>query len=160
MLPYDATPAEGVIQIVLGRAKSAPWTPRKWSAAAELSDPSDLGQGELAPGLAEIDIRIARIREFHRRLLSAGLADSYEAAHARLAVEYLATTLERFTMLAEGKLKRLSDQSQAAADKSYISTTSKLCAGLEQTLASYKGSEDDYKKQVHAIWRGAEPPPK
>ena len=104
------------------------------------------------PALAEIDAQIARIRYFHQGLVSAGLADSYEAAHARLAVEYLAATCERLKMLSEGKLKRLSDQSQAAADKSYFSTTSKLCEGLEKTVAAYKDSEDVHKKRVYEIW--------
>ncbi|MFH1920026.1 MAG: LamG-like jellyroll fold domain-containing protein, partial [Planctomycetota bacterium] len=115
---------------------------------------------ELAPKLVEIDARIARIRKFHQGLLSAGLADSYEAAHARLAVGYLAATCERLNMLSEGRLKRLSGQSQYAADKSYFSTTAKLCEGLERTVASYKDTEDAHEKQVYLIWIAAELPPK
>ena len=115
---------------------------------------------ELAPGLAEIDARIARIRKFHQGLVSAGLADSYEAAHARLAVEYLAATCKRLKMLSEGKLDRLVGQSQYAADKSYFSTTAKLCEGLERTVISHKDSEDAHEKRVYAIWSAAEPQPK
>jgi len=111
----------------------------------------------LAPGLAEIDARIARIRKFHRGLLSAGLARSYEAAHARLAVEYLAATRQRLKMLSEGKLDRLAGQSQYAADKSYFSTTARLCEGLERTVTSYKDSRDAHQKRVYAIWSAAEP---
>ncbi len=85
---------------------------------------------------------------------------AYEAAHGRLAVEYLVATHERLTMLSYGRLKRLSDQSQYAADKSYLSTTAKLCEGLERTVASYKDSEDAHEKQVYLIWSAAEPPPK
>ncbi len=113
---------------------------------------------ELPPPLAEIDAKIALIRGFHQGLVAAGLADSYEAAHARLAVEYLATTCERLKMLADGKLKRLSKPSQYAADKSYFSTTAKLCAGLEQTIVSYKESSQAREKQVYAIWNAAKPP--
>ncbi|NQT41129.1 MAG: hypothetical protein HQ581_26795, partial [Planctomycetes bacterium] len=112
-----------------------------------------------APGLAEIDAKITRIRKFHEGLVSAGLAESYEAAHARLAVEYLAATCQRLKMLSEGRLERLSGQSQYAADKSYLSTTAKLCEGLERTVATYKDSEDTHRKQVDVIWRAAEPPP-
>jgi hypothetical protein len=92
--------------------------------------------------------------------VSSGLAGSYEAAHARLAVEYLAATCERLKMLSEGKLKRLSGQSQYAADKSYFSTTAKLCEGLERTVCSYKDSGDAHEKQVYLIWNAVEPPPK
>lgn len=112
-----------------------------------------------APGLAEIDAKISRIRGFHEGLVSAGLAESYEAAHARLAVEYLAATCQRLKMLSEGRLERLSGQSQYAADKSYLSTTVKLCEGLERTVATYKDSEDAHRKQVDVIWRAVEPPP-
>jgi hypothetical protein len=92
--------------------------------------------------------------------VSSGLADSYEAAHARLAVEYLATTCERLKMLSEGKLKRLSGGSQYAADKCYFNTIAKLCEGLERTVASYKDTEDAHEKQVYLLWSAAEPPPK
>ena len=115
---------------------------------------------ELAPGLAEIDARIARIRKFHQGLLSAGLARSYEAAHARLAVEYLAATRQRLKMLSEGKLDRLAGQSQYAADKSYFNTTTKLCEGLERTVLSYKDSKGTHQKRVYAIWSVGEPRPK
>lgn len=114
---------------------------------------------ELPPGLAQIDAKIAGIRRLHQGLVAAGLADSYEAAHARLAVEYLAATCERLKMLSEGKLKRLSGQSQYAADKSYFTTTAKLCEGLEGTAASYKESLDAHEKQVYGIWSAVKPPP-
>jgi hypothetical protein len=108
------------------------------------------------PELAEIDAKIARILKFHRGLVSAGLAESYEAAHARLAIDYLAATCDRLKMLSEGKLKRLSGRSQYAADKSYFSTVARLCQGLERTVASYKDSEDAHEKQVYLIWSAAE----
>jgi hypothetical protein len=111
---------------------------------------------ESPPVLAEIDARIARIRRFHQGLVSGGLADGYEAAHARLAVEYLAVTCERLKMLSEGKLRRLSGPSQYAADKSYFSTTARLCEGLERAVAAHKDSEDARDKRIHAIWRAAE----
>ena len=109
-------------------------------------------KAEIAPGLAEIEEAVARIRRFHRGLVSAGLTDSYEAAHARLAVEYQAVTRRRLKMLSEGKLKRLSGQSQYAADKSYMDTTLKLCEGLKRTVDSYKETRDVHKKRVYTIW--------
>ena len=57
----------------------------------------------MPPGLAQIDVRVDRIRKFYQQLVAAGLADSYEAAHARLAVEYLATTCQRLEDAVRGQ---------------------------------------------------------
>jgi len=109
-------------------------------------------QGQSTPDLAEIDATLAGIRGFHQELVSAGLADCYEAAHARLALEYQAVTGTRLKMLSEGKQKRLPGPSQYAADKSYLGTTLKLCEGLKRTLDAYKESSDMHRQRVHAIW--------
>jgi len=52
------------------------------------------------------------------------------------------------------KLEKLSGASQRAADESYVSTTMKLCDGLEKTVASYKEAEDARQKQVYDLWLG------
>ena len=83
-------------------------------------------------------------------LVDAGLGDSYEAAHARLAADYLATTVARLKMLSGGALPRLPAASQAAADRLYLQTTANLCQGLEKTVQSYQKSADPAKRQ---IWR-------
>ncbi len=95
---------------------------------------------------------VVRVRDFYSRLLAAGLGDTYEAAHARLAVQYAATTRDRYRMLADGKLARLPDRSQAAADRSYLDTTAKLCKGLQAVIAAYANSEDAQKKEMHRLW--------
>ncbi|GAF87031.1 unnamed protein product, partial [marine sediment metagenome] len=161
-LSYNKTPREAVVQIVLGGAKPAPLMPPKPAAMLALPDTPDINKiqvvskkKELMAGLAGIDAKITRIRKFYQGLVSAGLAESYEAAHARLAIECMAATCERFKMLSDGKLKRLPDQSQYAADKSYIIATAKLCEGLERTVASYEDSEDAHQKQIYATWRTA-----
>ncbi len=99
---------------------------------------------------ATLSDRIARLRRFHAALAAAGLGDSYEAAHARLAVACHAATFQRFQLLAAGKLARLPPASQYAADKSYFVTTSRLCEGLEKTLAGYEKSESPTKRQLFA----------
>jgi hypothetical protein len=96
--------------------------------------------------------RVAKLRAFHDRLVAAGLGDNYEAAHARLAVQYVATFYERLKLLADGKLARLPETSQYAADKSYFSTAAKLCEGLEKAVQSYKDSEDMRKRRVYREW--------
>jgi hypothetical protein len=106
------------------------------------------------PEIATLDARVARIRRFYRQLVAAEKAECYEAAHARLAVRYLATCQKRLEMLAEGKLGRLPPPSQYAADRSYFSTAARLCEGLEKTLDSYAKSADAGKKQIHRLWVG------
>ena len=111
------------------------------------------------PGQIEIDARIARIRRFHQGLVSHGLFDSYEAAHARLVIEYLAATCQRFQMLSAGKLRPLPATSQLAADESYLNTTLKLCEGLEQTVLAYSESGDERERQLYRIWTETESSP-
>ncbi len=63
------------------------------------------------------------------------MAESYEAAHARLAVECLAAVHARAKMVADGRLPRLpAPSSMAAADRSYLETVSRLCDGLEKVV--------------------------
>ncbi len=154
-LPYEQTPEEAVIQIVLGGAKPIRFAPRK---PPELPPaPPEMKKAPWKPQRFPVDVvsldrRVSRLHRFHQRLVAAGLADSYEAAHARLAIEYAATTWRRLKLLAEGKLSQLPPRSQNAADKSYFSTTAKLCDGLEKTIASYRGP---HNKRVRTIWDAA-----
>lgn len=106
----------------------------------------------LTPDLAALNALLPRVQRFHAALVAAGLGDSYEAAHARLAVEALAAFTARLTLLAEGKLPPLPEPSAYAADKCYLSTATKLCDGLAKTLGSYKGSDDPHKKRVYQVW--------
>ena len=86
------------------------------------------------------------------RLAAAGLAGCYEAAHARLAVEYLDTVRRRLVLLAAGKLPPLAARSQYAADKSYVATTAGLCDGLARTIKACQDSGEPHKKRVHRAW--------
>ncbi len=102
---------------------------------------------------------VERLRAFYDhlgrfcdKLEAAGLGDSYEAAHARLAVEAVATLQARHRLLAEGKIQRLPDASQHAADKCYVETAVKLCDGLSKVLGTYAESKDPHKKRVHQCW--------
>ena len=102
--------------------------------------------------LEGLHARVARMRKLHGRLVAAGLGASYEAAHARLAVRYLATFYRRLELQAEGKLAPLPPRSQHAADKSYLATAIQLCDGLEQALKAYGKSDDSREKRVHQLW--------
>ncbi len=100
----------------------------------------------------DVTAKVARLRDFHARLQAANLGESYEAAHARLAIEYLAVTCERAALQAKGALPALPPRSQYAADRSYLQTTLKLCAGLEKTIEAYSGAGDARRQRVLALW--------
>ena len=102
--------------------------------------------------VAHLRTSYERLRGLHARLAQAGLADSYEAAHARLAIESVAVLQTRQALLSQGKLKRLPEPSQSAADKSYIETAVRLCDGLVKVLASYADSKDPRRRRVGEIW--------
>ena len=81
--------------------------------AAERAD-KDAG---LSPELSALDKRAVRLRSFCEPLDKVGLGKSYEAAHARLALQRIATIQVRQTLQCEGRLKPLPATSQVAADK-------------------------------------------
>ena len=153
-LPYDQTPDEAVIEISLGGVKAERFQPSKPDPLAVVPAPpiAELPKSPLSESLLVLQKRVAVLRDFHKRLVDAGLGQGYEAAHARLAIAYLATTVTRLKMLGEGKLPRLPALSQAAADKSYVDTTAKLCDGLEKTVKSYQRSENPQKQHIWRLW--------
>ena len=114
-------------------------------AGASLADLPKSPQSEPLANAAE---RVARVQKFHQRLVDQGLGDTYEAAHAKLAVDFLAATLTRLKMLADKQLPLLPEVSQAAADKSYIDTVVRLCDGLEKVVAAYEKADDARKRRI------------
>lgn len=96
--------------------------------------------------------RANRIRRFHAALVKAGLQDTYEAAHARLAVNCLLTARSRSDLLTAGKLTALPPRSETAADQLYLSTAQKLCEGLEKVLDHCQNSSDAGKRQIYGLW--------
>jgi hypothetical protein len=96
--------------------------------------------------------RAARLRLFNKAMVTAGFKDTYEAAHARLAVDCLLAAHVRSQMLAADKLTPLPPRSEAAADKLYLSTAMKLCDGLEKLLNGWQGSSDARKRQIYGLW--------
>ena len=81
------------------------------------------------------------------------MVESYEAAHAGLAVECFAAAHVRAKMVADGRLPRLPATSgMAAADRSYLETVSRLCDGLEKVIQTYAKSQDSNKRRVYELW--------
>jgi hypothetical protein len=156
-LPYDQTPEKAVLQIVLGNAKAAPFTPHTGiPASADAATSLDkLPQSPAAEALKPLATRVAAIRGFRQRMTAAGMANRYETAHAQWAVTYFDVTCQRLQQLGEGKLAALPAATQAAADQSYVTTTARLCEGLEKTVQGYAASEDPQKRRVLELWNAS-----
>ena len=118
---------------------------------------------EAAPSLPDVGsllLTAERLHRFHRLLADNGLAHSYEAAHARLVIDCMATAHERLTLLQQQQLKPLADPaSQIAADQSYLDTARKLADGLLHVLSTYGPSVDLQQQQISRLWEqsAAEP---
>ena len=113
---------------------------------------AQIGSSSQEIDLGQLSDRVAAVGVFHKRLVEAGLGESYEAAHARLAVECMAAACARTKLIAEGRLPRLPGASQAAADRSYLETVSRLCDGLEKVMQSYANAEDQSKRRIYRLW--------
>jgi len=147
-LGYDARLAPGrwthVAATIGADGSEALYIDGKQVAAQKLSFSAEM---------AAFHQRIARMEKLNQRLTAAGLASACQAAHARLAGDYVTALLTRLRLEADGRLPPLPGASRAAADKSYFLTAARLCEGLERVLDSYKSSGDSRRKQVYEIWR-------
>ena len=150
-LHYEQTPVIAHIQVALGGAYLAAVKP---TATAESITSLPTADGEFWKGIisAKLHALVEKLYKFHSELLHANLGETYEDAHAKLAVDYINSIKTRQQLMSEGKLKLLPEASQEAADQSYIDTAQKLCTGLEKVLQSYAQSEKAEKKQIYKIW--------
>jgi hypothetical protein len=165
-LPYSKTPDLAKVQIVLGGAplKGGRASSRAQITPANLENqgsrgrsPSQLGEGasSTSTDLVALEKRATRLRGFERRLAAAGFAASYEAAHARLAADCVAAARQRRELIKTGKIKPLPQAREAAADRCYVDTATKLCDGLEAVLQKYENAGDPRKRQVYKLWTSA-----
>ena len=166
-LPYAKTPELARVQIVFGEAKSMGGraSSRAQSSPATQGNQASRGRspsqvGEVAssqPGdLAALEKRAVRLQDFERRLAAAGLGASYEAEHARLAAECVAAVGLRRQLIERGQIKPLADAREAAADRLYVDTATKLCDGLEALLKTYENVGDRQKTLVYGAWARAQ----
>ncbi len=151
MVPYGAVKETSFIHIQLGGAGTPPA-----QAQDELSSPWPTVAAD-DPELGKLAERLARLKAFHDHLIRMQNPAAYEAAHARLAADCIATIQQRRKLKAAGKITPLPERSQAAADKSYLDTATRLLDGLEKTLASYEKSQDETKKTVAGVWKQTRP---
>jgi len=177
-LPYAKIPTSAAIEIALGGAKlrglpaTAPdcalpaipphdmtWRRLAQTPPATNQVPRQLeAEREAATRLQEdvtaLLARAERFRRFHQLLADHRLADTYEAAHVKLALDCLATTHARLSLLDEGKVIPLANpMSQSAADRSYLDTARKLADGLAQVLAACEKSRDCRKQLIARLWQ-------
>ena len=149
-LPYDKMPAAAHVEILLGNAKA------KTGMKAQKATP-DLPVAGAKEGqgteLAALDRRVGPLREFHRRLAAAGLGETPTAAHVQLVLDCIETAHRRQHLVQTGKIKPLPGPSQAAADKSYIETAQKLCAGLDASMKSGETATAATPRKIYGIWR-------
>ncbi len=111
-------------------------------------------KADLPPEIAALDARVGKLRAFYERMMGADLGDRYEAAHARLAILSTHVAYQRLMLLAEGKLNRLPEPSQYAADRSYFAAAARLCEGLVKVLDRYEKSSDVQEQRISKIWKG------
>lgn len=148
-LEIGRIPDETRVEILLGNAKPAERLPDDVPSqnASETTPPAE------TPGRAT---RMARLRAFLHRLSEMGAGNTYEAAHARLALQAMEVIAERHRLMTAGKLSPLPDPQRAvAADNSYVDTANKLYAGLEKLFESYAGSQGPRHKEMAAAWKSS-----
>jgi hypothetical protein len=153
-LPYGMTPELAKVQIMLGNAKPGGRASARAQTAAIISQNQSSPGGSPSPtaDLAALEKRAARVREFGRRLAAAGLGEGYEASHARVAAECVAVARARRELIERGKLKPLPDKREAAANRSYLATATKVIDGLEATLKAYEKASSPQQRQIHKFW--------
>jgi len=154
---YNDLPDEARVEIALGGAEGR-FSPvegelRTNAGDAALRPSAEKLPGELGEALRSLEARAGRFQTFERLLDEANLSGSYEAAHARLIREAVEASGRRFLLIAAGKLAALSEPSQSASDRSYLEAATRLCNGLEKTLAGYESSSDSEKTAVFWLWK-------
>jgi hypothetical protein len=153
-LPYAETPNTAHIRITLGEGSGlgherATQKPRPRSGGSHSPSPA-------FAGLALLDDQVRKLHDFHHRLVAAGFGDSYEAAHAQLALDAVAAVQARARMQTEGKIPPPPEASQAAADRSYEDTVVRLYEGLDDVLRSAEGSADARRREIARLWRAVQ----
>ena len=102
--------------------------------------------------LATLDQRVGPLRKFHRCLAAAGLGETATATHVQLALDCIETAHRRQQLLQTGKIKPLPGPAEAAADKSYLETAQKVCAGLDAVLKSGETDTAATPRKIYRLW--------
>ncbi|HOV73656.1 MAG TPA: hypothetical protein PK967_06765 [Candidatus Hydrogenedentes bacterium] len=151
-LPYEEIPGKACVLVAMGGA-----TPDKPPIPQEHRNPPAPADSETFWDLSDFskdiasDVPYARIGAFYNHLAEAGLGETYEARHARLIVDYVAAMHARAELRGKGRLPVLPEESQRAAEQSYIDAANRLASGLKAKVMSYDGSSDPEKRRMFAL---------
>jgi len=154
-LPYERTPAVARVVILRGTAPA----PRAERPRPAPGVPVPIARRSPDAAIAALEQQAVRLRDFERRLQAAGLGESYEAAHARLAVACVDTLKARRALQQLGRISRLPPVSQKAAEQAFVDTARKLCTGLEQQMQTRGGAPDPRSRKLWEAWRASAPRP-
>lgn len=146
-LPYAKTPVIARIDISLGGGKV-----NKISFVQPKTTYRKMPNQNEPPWLTTLDTQAKRLRAFYQKLQASGFGKTYQAAHARLAVEAVQVIHERREMLAAGKLARLPAVSEAAADQSYRDAATKLIEGLEAEIKADGNSPIPLRRRISKLY--------
>ncbi len=152
-LPYESLPDTAVIAIGLGGSATEDLRSAKEQSEVAYAGPAPEGLEKFAAATnAEARSLAERVARFASSCESGALRATYEAAHARLAVNAINAIAERNRLDVEAKLPSLQEPTKSAADKLYVDTALKLCQGLEKTLNQYESSAEPSKVSIYQEW--------
>lgn len=143
-LPYEKTPSRAEIKIFFGKNNSADKKLKQKNRVESNSDVPDQFR-EMAMTL----------QKFQKQMNAAGFANSYEAAHAQLALDAMRTISARQKLASKGLLKTLLPKSQEAADQSYLETAQKLFDGLQNAVRKFEQSPSARQEKILGLWKDA-----
>jgi hypothetical protein len=83
---------------------------------------------------------------------------TYELAHAELALKYIHLVSQRRAAVAQNRVRRLPEGSQAAADQCYLDTARKLYDGLAAALKFAGQDETPRRREILRLWQKAQQP--
>jgi hypothetical protein len=148
-IPYNSVQETSFVHVQLGGIGEPP---RQETGSLASAWPTT------APGdadLAALARRVSLFRTLHDHLQQQQVPAEYEIGHIRLAAESLVVIQQRRKLQEARKISPLPEKSRTAAEKLYLDTATKLCDGLEKTLASYDQSPDETKQTIAKIWKEA-----
>lgn len=145
-LRYDELPDEASVTVYLGGAAGSAG---KTNRRERLPLSFDLSS------LPECATRVSHLQYFQLALNKANLQTSYEAAHAKKALDVAETIFLRKEFLKSGSLKALPEPAASATDRIYLDSFNRLYDGLEKVL-SEPARKDPSKKQLAQYWQATQ----
>lgn len=149
-LPFEKTPMLARVELGLGHVK-IPVSQGKLSDSA--TSPVTQPRPSAEPASDLEDLRAKALRQFCQRLAATGLDQTYEAAHAQMALRCFEVVRLRQAGLATGTIKSLPEPAEAAAERLYADSATKTWQGLSTLMESYETSKDDLKIRLSALWK-------